>query len=57
MQEKKIKREENTESIMGKVVEGMAVCIVSKLCIGCWESLQALQCYFGKVSDEIGMLS
>jgi hypothetical protein len=42
---------------MGKVVEGMAVCIVSKLCIGCWESLQALQCYFGKVSDEIGMLS
>lgn len=41
---------------MGEVVEGMTIGIVSEFCVGCWESLQALQCYSWEVSYEVCML-
>lgn len=45
-----------TESIVGEVVEGVAVGVVGELCVWCREPLQALQRYLREVTAEVGVL-
>ena len=46
-----------TESVVGEVVEGVAVGVVGELVAGCWQPLQALQRYVRKVSRKICVFS
>lgn len=54
--EEREREREITESIIGEVVEGVAIGVVGEFVVGGWEPLQALQSHLRKVSTEISVL-